>query len=47
MMKHYLLSEQDLNEIIWDLEYQLWIAIEKIRDKFIHEEEDEEKAEDC
>jgi glycine cleavage system aminomethyltransferase T len=50
-MKHYLLSEQDLDEIIWDLEYKLWLAIDKIRDKFIHEaaeeeEEEEEKADD-
>lgn len=45
-MKHYLLSEQDLDEIIWDLEYQLWIAIDKIRDKFIYEEEEEEEEQE-
>lgn len=44
-MKHYLLSEQDLDEIIWDLEYHLWIAMEKIRDKFVHEEKMYEEEE--
>lgn len=45
-MKHYLLSEQDLDEIIWNLEYHLWIATEKIRDKFIHEAKEEGEKED-
>jgi hypothetical protein len=45
-MKHYLLSDQDLDEIIWDLEYQLWVAIEKIREKFIHEAKEEEQEEE-
>lgn len=38
-MKHYLLSEQDLDEILWEIEYNLWQLSEKIRDKFIHESE--------
>ena len=37
-MRHFLLSEQDLDEIIWDIEYCLWQLTERIRDKFIHEE---------
>ena len=47
MTKHYLLSEQDLDEIIWDIEYHLWIATEKMRDKFVYEaEKEEEEKED-
>ena len=36
-MRHFLLSEQHLDEIIWDIEYCLWQATDRIRDKFIHE----------
>jgi hypothetical protein len=45
---NYLLSDQDLDEIIWDVEHQLWIAIDKIRGKFIHEvyEEQQEDEDD-
>jgi hypothetical protein len=42
-MKHYLLSEQDLDEILWELEYHLWQAMDKIRAKFIHEAEEHEE----
>jgi hypothetical protein len=44
-MRHYLLSDQDLDEIAWDLEYHLWIAIDKLRDKFIHEVDVDEERE--
>jgi hypothetical protein len=37
MMKHFLLSEQDLDEIIWDIENLLWQVEEKVRGKFINE----------
>jgi hypothetical protein len=37
IMRQYLLSDQDLDEIIWDLEYHLWLATEKLRDRFVHE----------
>lgn len=38
-MKHYLLSEQDLDEILWEIEYNMWLMSEKIKDKIIHESE--------
>ncbi len=44
-MRHYLLSDQDLDEIVWDLEYHLWIATEKLRNKFIHETDVDEQRE--
>lgn len=44
-MNYYLLSDQDLDEIIWDIENLTWQIQEKIRDKFInevnHDSEDE------
>lgn len=34
MTKYYLLTEQDLDEIIWDVEYLVWKLTDKIKDKF-------------
>lgn len=36
-MKYYLLSDQDLDEILWDIEYLMWQIKEKVKEKFINE----------
>ena len=46
MMKYFLLSDQDLDELIWDIEYHLWQVKEKVREKFTNEaDQNEEMAE--
>jgi proline dehydrogenase len=47
IMNYYLLSDQDLDEIIWDIENLTWQIQEKVRDKFINEvsQESEDKLE--
>ena len=40
-MKYYLLSDQDLNEILWEIEYLMWQIQEKIKGKFINEAEND------
>jgi hypothetical protein len=44
-MKHYLLSDQDLKEILWELENLAWQLEEKIRDRFINEADPNEEEE--
>ncbi len=46
-MIYYLLSEKDLDEIIWEVENLTWRLQEKIRDRFVHDlpYETEEKME--
>jgi len=38
-MKHYLLSEQDIEEIYWTLELFILTVIEKLSERIIEEEE--------
>ncbi len=48
-MKYFLLTEQDLDEIIWEVEYLLWQVTDMIREKFedeIYEEDPPGKEED-
>jgi hypothetical protein len=37
-MDYYLLSDQDLDEIFWEVENLAWRLKEKIADKFIHDQ---------
>ena len=36
-MIYYLLSDQDLDEIFWEIENLAWRLKEKIGDKFVHD----------
>lgn len=36
-MNYYLLSDQDLDEIVWEVENLTWRLQEKIKEKFVHD----------